>query len=949
LLFIEVQVVRDGSEKLIPAATLVVGDVVVLRNGDRVPADLRLVDVRSLRVDQAALTGESEPVSSSATCTDSNYLQTRNIAFCGTNIVEGTARGIVVSTGNNTVMGSIASAASSSSERSSGLQLEIRRVVIVIAILAAITATAVILTWVFWLNPTKPAFMNLPSMLATVIGIMVAFLPDGLPFCIVLALTLVAKQMSLNSVVVKHLPTVETLGTVDVLASDKTGTLTQNKMSVVHVFTLPNQLLEVPENKKILSKTSSDDPQARQLVLLSALCSGAKFEAHEVGGEAFINVGDVDDDFADNAKILGDASDTAIMRFAAHNTSLEITRKQWPKLFDIPFNSKNKWMLTIHAIPLSTASLEASEESTKVNKSKKELYDGENAEIASAHLKHKALLIMKGAGEIILSRCSRYLDENGSIKPLTDKQRKKLAQKQEQLGSHGERVLGFGYSEFSVDKRFPIFSKAFDEDRERFDIPVASQSLVFVGLIALMDPPRVEVPPAVTRLRRAGVRVMMVTGDHSTTALAIARKVGIVTAEDVDLVTKDTVWDLINDQSARGLIASSVYHHDKKKSLRSESPDQLSVAIDDADGIPQRAIAITGADMGVFDDKAWDWVIAHDEIVFARTTPEDKLRIVTELQRRKHVVSMTGDGVNDAPALRQAEAGVAMGAGSDVAKEAADVILTDNNFSSILVAIEYGRLVFDNLTKVLLYLFPSGSFCEIVPVILNVWLGVPLPLSAFLMIYLACFTDVGPALALIKEKSEGNLMLRAPRRKDQHLVSIKTFAHAYGYLGIIEALGAHIMYFWYMHEYARLSPSQLFLAFDAFNQDNFGNTGLTAAQLQTHLRAAQSVYFVAVVVMQFGNMLATRTQFLSFFNFNPFRGTGRNISMFIAMAVSIVLAVLIIYVPPFNDIFGTRPIPFQFWFLPIIFSVAVFVADEIRKLFVRRYLSSGISKEMEMQ
>eukprot|EP01122_Echinamoeba_exundans_P008847 TRINITY_DN3010_c0_g1_i2.p1 TRINITY_DN3010_c0_g1~~TRINITY_DN3010_c0_g1_i2.p1 ORF type:complete len:640 (-),score=159.14 TRINITY_DN3010_c0_g1_i2:1578-3497(-) len=426
LLPTEVQVVRDGAEKLIAAADLVVGDVVVLRNGDRVPADLRLVDVRGLRIDSAALTGESEPVSSSATCTDSNYLQTRNIAFCGTNIVEGTARGIVVSTGNSTVMGSIASAASSSSERSSGLQLEIRRVVIVIAILAAITATAVILTWVFWLNPTKPSFMNLPSMLATVIGIMVAFLPDGLPFCIVLALTLVAKQMSLNSVVVKHLPTVETLGTVDVLASDKTGTLTQNKMSVVHLFTLPNNLVDVPENKKVLvGKPSTADPQARKLVLLSALCSGAKFEAHEVGGDSFVNVGDVDDDFADTAKILGDASDTAIMRFAAHNTSIEVTRKQWPKLFDIPFNSKNKWMLTIHAIPVSSASLEASEESTKVKNSKKELYDGENAELASAHLKHKALLIMKGAGEIILSRCSRYMDEDGSLKPLTDTQRKK--------------------------------------------------------------------------------------------------------------------------------------------------------------------------------------------------------------------------------------------------------------------------------------------------------------------------------------------------------------------------------------------------------------------------------------------------------------------------------------------------------------------------------------------
>lgn len=948
LLPTEVLALRDGTEGLIPARDLVVGDIVLLRNGDRVPADLRLFDVRSLRMDQSALTGESEAVSASTACTDKNYLQTRNIAFCGTNVVEGGGRGVVVATGNRTVMGSIASAASRSSGTTSGLQHEIKRVVILIAVLAGITAAAVILSWVFWLRVSKPGFMNLPSMLATVIGIVVAFLPDGLPFCIVLALTLVAKQMSLNNVVVKHLPTVETLGTVDVIASDKTGTLTQNKMSVVHIFTAPDQLIDIKPELKLRVKSSNHIME--KLIRFCALCSGARFAPNEeASGELAVDmeaptITSSDSKNTSGMRIIGDASDSAILSFAALNTDVIDTRAEWPKLFEVPFNSKNKWMLTVHAIPTkygvesSTGSSSGNSSDAMSSSSSQAQHDGANSLLATHHLRNKALLLMKGAGEIILGKCARYLDSDGKIKPITEKFKQQVAKRQQELGAQGERVLGIGFAEFTIDKRFPVFSQAFDEDRDKFGLPYAVNDLIFVGLVALMDPPREEVPDVIKRLRTAGVRVMMVTGDHSTTALSIAKNVGIVSKPDVHFVTKDSVSELVQQNAARGIIRDSVYHHDKRKSLRSESNKTLrghpltNVEM----GVQQKALVIAGSDMASFDEDAWDWVIAHDEIVFARTTPEDKLKIVTELQRRHHVVGVTGDGVNDAPALRQAEAGVAMGAGSDVAKEAADVILTDNNFKSILVAIEYGRLVFDNLTKVLLYLFPSGSFCEIIPVILNVWLGLPLPLSAFLMIYLACFTDVGPALALIKERSEGNLMLRPPRRKDEHLVQIHTFVHAYAYLGVIEAFGALSMYFWYMWDYAKLPLNQLFLAFDSFNVDNFAESGYTAAQLQEHLRTAQSVYFVAVVVMQFGNMLATRTQYLSLLNSTPLRGRTQNVSLFIAMAVTIVLAVLIVYVPPFNSLFGTRPIPFQFWFLPVIFSVALMSFDEIRKVFVRR-------------
>lgn len=931
MLSVESLVVRDKIEQLASVSSLVVGDVVVLRTGDRVPADLRLVEVRSLRVDQAALTGESEPVKSSPSCTDDNYLQTRNIAFCGTHVVEGSARGVVVSTGNQTIMGSIASAASASPTRTSSLQLEVRRVVLVILALASITAIGVVFTWAFWLRVDKPAFMSLPSMLATIMGIMVAYLPDGLPFAIVLALTLIARQMARSSVVVKHLPIVETLGTVDVLASDKTGTLTQNKMSVVNLFMLPSELVAVPDSKKVLQskkKAQDREPQLHKLVQLASLCSGASFDESMPSEEAINVHSPVLGHATDAARIIGDASDSAIMRFAATNTDLLQTRSKWFKLFEIPFNSKNKWMLTVHAIPSDFCS-DASADSTS-----SDLYDGVNARAASDHLKNKALLIMKGAGEIIAARCWRFLDPDGCVRPLTDTMRQTLVQQQDLLGSQGRRVIGIGYSEFSVNKSFPLFSKKFDEDQEQFTVPAVSQDLIFVCFMALMDPPRSEVPPAIDTLRTAGVRVMMVTGDHATTALAIARQVGLVRNPSVEAVTKETISTLVARTPAESLCASSVYFHDPSKALFGEGRKYSS---SQARPVPQKAITIAGTDMAEFDGAAWDWVIAHDEVVFSRTTPEDKLRIVAELQKRNHVVAVTGDGVNDAPALRQAEAGIAMGGGSDVAKEAASIVLTDNNFASILVAVEYGRLVFDNLTKVLLYLFPSGSFSEVIPVILNVWFGLPLPLSAFLMIYLACVTDIGPALALIKEKSEGNLMIQPPRRKQEHLVRFRTFLHAYGYLGVVEAFGALTMYFWYMSDYAGLGIRDLFFAFDAFNQDGFAGSSNTASDLQEYLRTAQSVYFVAVVVMQLGNLLATRTQYRSFFSFNPMKGAGKNPAIFIAMVVAVAFAALIVYVPPFNAIFGTRPIPFQFWFLPLIFSTLIFCLDEIRKVLVRNF------------
>jgi len=278
-----------------------------------------------------------------------------------------------------------------------------------------------------------------------------------------------------------------------------------------------------------------------------------------------------------------------------------------------------------------------------------------------------------------------------------------------------------------------------------------------------------------------------------------------------------------------------------------------------------------------------------------------------------------------------------MGGGSTVAKEAAHLVLTDNNFSSILVGIKHGRLVFNNLAKVLYYLFPAGSWSEITPVIANVFFGVPLPLSSFLMIYICCITDVGPALALIKEKPESDVMSRKPRKKGVHFIDGWTFLRVYAYLGMLETIGAFTMFFWYMYSYHELTIASLFFSFENYGEGFPVNEyrNLTATEASEALFTGQTVFFVALVIMQFGNLLSTRTQFLSFFQFNPFYGPGQNLYLFLAILVSLTLSIIVIYVPFINIWVGTRPIPAEFWFAPLLFSLLIFCCEELRKFIVR--------------
>ncbi len=368
------------------------------------------------------------------------------------------------------------------------------------------------------------------------------------------------------------------------------------------------------------------------------------------------------------------------------------------------------------------------------------------------------------------------------------------------------------------------------------------------------------------------------------------------------------------------------------------------------DSYDKSALLLTGADLENLSDEDWRLVTPYKEIVFARTTPEQKLRCVKEFQRDSYVVGVTGDGVNDAPALKSADIGIAMGSGSEVAMEASELVLLDNNFSSILIAIRSGRLVFDNLRKVILYLLPGGCFAELIPVLMSMFIGVPQNISSFQMLVISLFTDIAPSLSLMMEKQECDLLKRPPRSKKDHLVDWKFILHAYFFLGVLIVIFSQLSFFIYMQIYSGLYASDIIMSFDSL-ASTFNRTSLLTRNISysstAELNSAfndmffrgQTVTFASVVLLQiFGNLLATRTHVLSFFQSPPWAARSRNLYIFLAQAVSLLILMIVVYVPVFHKVFNTRPIEIYFLLLPLGFAMVVFALDETRKLLVRKKL-----------
>lgn len=857
-------VTRDGQLYSIKVAEVVVGDIVHLNLGDKVPADIRLIEVQGLKLDTSILTGESEPVTCTCEFTDQNFMESKNIAFMGTSVVEGSAIGIVTNTGANTIMGSITKASSRTKQANSGsaLHKEIRRFVLVVAMLAISTGMLCVFVWLGWLRKSYPNFLSKSAITTTALGVIVAYVPEGLPVCITIALSLIAKRMSNQNVLAKSLMTVETLGSVNVICSDKTGTLTQNNMSVMHLY-LDQKLVEY--GKDFIEMFKTENPVFHEALRICSLCNRATFEE----GTDHMPVND--------RNINGDASDAAMLKYAEELHSVAAMRYSYQKLAEIPFNSKNKWMLTICKHPKE----------------------------------QRALLMMKGAAEIVTSRCSTIITLDGKEIPLTNQIKNDLLRQQEELGSAGERVLGLCRL-FLDENKYPVDSYSFNTDEMNFP----TEGLCLVGLISLLDKPRQEAAEAVTQCQKAGVRVAMVTGDHPTTATSIARMVGIVNHECMKF----------NMTEFEQLQSTDTYRSSPKMKRKKQNVPTIT----------DQSLIVVGSEIGALSDEAWDYILSHSEIVFARTTPEHKLRIVKEFQKRGNVVAVTGDGVNDSPALKQSDVGVAMGGGSDVAREAADLILMDNNFASILVGISNGRLVYENLKKVLIYLLPAGSWSEMLSIMGAVFFGLPTPLSSFLMIYISIFTDVSNCLTLIYEKPESDLMSQKPRSlTGEHIVNLRLLFQAYIFIGLQQAAGAYFCWFWFMWTWGGFRPDELLFVFDKWTA---GYHGKTQDELNHLMAQGQCVYFAALIVAQFGNLLATRTRRMSLFQHNPLGGPkSRNLRLFIGMLCSLSLALGIVYIPACNYLFGTAAIPVRFFFAPLLVSLLVLTMDELRKYCTRRW------------
>jgi sodium/potassium-transporting ATPase subunit alpha len=511
-------------------------------------------------------------------------------------------------------------------------------------------------------------------------------------------------------------------------------------------------------------------PGLKKLAIVSSICNDAEFDA----SEASLPVTD--------RKIYGDATDSAILRFAESMTVTSSLRQAWRTIFKVAFNSKNKFAITV-------------------------TQNKDDAETS---------LFTKGAPDILLPRCGSYMDASGYIERLDDERRIELEKTKDHWSAQGKRVILLAQKRVEKLQSDPIEQP---REYENEILEFAKSELTIVGLVAIVDPPRPEIPDVVRTLRGAGIKVFMVTGDFKLTAGAIAAECGIIT-QDPKRVHDVTNLAFEDDYlESAGIAEEKHFHEDRKHSL-----------------------ILSGSDIETLDDSQWDKLAKYDEIVFARTTPEHKLRIVKELQKRDLTVGMTGDGVNDAPSLKQADIGIAMGSGSDIAIEAADMVLLDS-FAAIVEAVRYGRVVYDNLKKTIAYLLPAGSFSEFWPVITNVLFGLPQILSSFLMIIICCCTDCAAATALAYEKPEADVLTRPPRNaKKDRLVDWRLIFQAYGFVGTIETVSSFAMAYWYA-ERQGLPFSNLWFGFGEIP------AGMTKATETDILNTASSIYFINLVVM----------------------------------------------------------------------------------------------------
>ncbi|MCJ1395670.1 hypothetical protein MMC18_008556 [Xylographa bjoerkii] len=881
---------RDGNQVTVMAPEVVPGDILFVKAGNKLPADVRFVEISSdAKFDRSILTGESMPVAGAVESTDDNYLETRCIGMQGTHCISGSGIGVVVDTGDRTVFGRIAKLTNTPKTGSTTLQKEILRFVLIIVSLMVFMNVIVLILWGAYLRPKHVAWIPVAALIVDIVTVAIAFVPEGLPIALTASLTITANIMKRNNILCKSLKTVETLGAVSVLCSDKTGTLTKNQMTASDCCIGTKPMLPAEALSELNTheeKGSSGSNVIKQLRAVSAICNAGEFD-----------VATINQPLADRT-IIGDATDQAVLRFSESLGAVQVTRGLWRKRFDLAFNSKNKFMIRVSS-----------------------LVDPKGVDDALPVLEGSAfdhekdmLLTIKGAPDVLIGRCTSYLDHEGITRPLDETTLKTIEEVKDNWSSKGKRVILLARK---VLLHQDIVNDPAANDFETETMQHVKTGLTLVGLIGIVDPPRDEIPEVVRILRGAGIRIFMVTGDFKLTAQAIARDCGIITnatkdVHDVSFLSRDKPTDL---------------------AVKAQSGESSPIQ----EGQPRQgrytSIVLSGPELIKLNENQWNALCVYDEVVFARTTPEQKLRIVKEYQARDHLVGMTGDGVNDAPSLKQADIGIAPGSGSDIAIEAADMVLLES-FSAITDAVLYGRLVFDNLKKTICYLLPAGTFSELWPIMTNVIFGLPQVLSSILMIIICCFTDCAAATALAYEKPEADVMLRPPRNpKKDKLVNWKLMFHAYIEVGLIETVTSFSMAFWYAQ---RKGVPFSILWFGYYQPGD---------QQQKVLNEASSIYFVNLVVMQWFNLMATRTRHLSIFQHPPaFNKATQNLYLFPAILFAFVIIFIFNYPPGLQSTLGTSNIPVEYFFFPMAFGLGLLFIDEARKWAVRRWPNGLLAK-----
>ncbi|XP_031562163.1 sodium/potassium-transporting ATPase subunit alpha-like isoform X2 [Actinia tenebrosa] len=867
----EATVLRDGGKHTLDSEKLVVGDVVFVKGGDRLPGDIRIIECKSFKVDNSSLTGESEPQSRGPECTNENPLETKNLAFFSTFALEGNATGIVVQIGDNSVMGRIANLASGLGSGKTPIAVEIEHFIHII------TGVAVALGVSFFIIALILKYTWLEAVIF-LIGIIVANVPEGLLATVTVCLTLTAKRMASKNCLVKNLEAVETLGSTSTICSDKTGTLTQNRMTVAHLW-YDNNIVEADTSEE---QKGGEDKKFSEtwtsLARIATLCNRAEFKAGQ------------EDKPVLKRECAGDASESALLKYVELAIgNVPSFRKRHPKVCEIPFNSTNKYQVSIHELH------------TKVE-GEKDLPENEKEK----DFHH--VLVMKGAPERILDRCSTILLD-GEEKELDEKMKESFNQAYLDLGGLGERVLGFCQKLLPAEE----YPKGFEfEAEEPQNFPL--EKLCFVGLMSMIDPPRAAVPDAVSKCRSAGIKVIMVTGDHPITAKAIAKGVGIISEGT------ETVEDIA---------------------------ERLNIPVEDVDPRKAKAVVVHGQKLKDYDQDMIDEVLReHTEIVFARTSPQQKLIIVEGCQRMGAIVAVTGDGVNDSPALKKADIGVAMGiAGSDVSKQAADMILLDDNFASIVTGVEEGRLIFDNLKKSIAYTLTS-NIPEITPFLFFIILDIPLPLGTVTILCIDLGTDMVPAISLAYEEAENDIMKRKPRDpKNDNLVNERLIAMAYGQIGMIQASAGFFTYFVIMGENG-FYPRDLFGIRRQW--DDRSNNGVvdsygqewTFKQRKILEYSCHTAFFVSIVVVQWADLIICKTRRNSIFT----QGMKNKMLNF-GLLFETLLAAILSYTPGMDKGLNMYPLNWNWWFPAMPFSLVIWIYDEIRRYILRRYPGCWLDRE----